>query len=427
MKKGSKIFALFLAVVMVVTLSVVCASAEDAVTAPYHTKVVNDNGDGTFDVTLTVTGDIQTQSGVASSTATDVVLVIDNSGSMDGSWTDLVTATDVMMSTILADGKNNQVSVIGYADNAWIESFNGSNWTSSKDDVVNAVSGMDEWGLTYAASAIEYATQVLGTGRADAKKVVVFMSDGYPFDDDDALEAKSTLTSTYPDATVYSIGVGYCDDDFMIAVAGSESNYFYAEDAAELSKAFGDVAITIENSFDNVVVIETINDYAELTGDVTFTYAKDSGDLVDASVVSGPYADYYDAESRTIVWNVADGGKLDGEYTLAYTVKASQKAIDEFSETGYPNVGDENTDADAENITSSGKKGFFFSDGVITFAYNGVDGTDVFANPVIQVPSDTPVPESPKTGDFAPVVAMLFIGLLPLAGVVTFKAVKKVK
>lgn len=426
MKKSSKIFAILLTLVMIMSFAVITVAAEEPTAnapAPTHSKVVKDNGDGTFDVTLSVTGSVDTQSGTEASAASDIVLVVDNSGSIMYDWDSVESAVDVMMTTILKPGSTNNVAVVGYGSDAWIEDFNGSYWTNSKDDVMAAMTAMDDWGLTNASDALDKTAQVLGTARAGAPKYIVFLSDGYPDSEREALESLETLTGTYPDTTIYSVGVNGSDEDFMISVAGSEANYFYAGDADELAKVFGDIAVSIEKSYKDVVVTETVNDYAEVVGSVTFAQS----DFDDTIVAEA--ANVFDKETNSISWAVNDLKTLSAgtTYTMTYTVKASQKAIDEFSSTGYPNTGDENTDADAENITSSGKKGFFFSSATIAYNYNDVDATDVFANPVIQVPNGTPAPTSPKTGTQMPIAPIAIVCLLPLAALFTIKCVKRAK
>lgn len=439
MKKGRKILALFVAVVMTLTFAAVSVSAEEGAQtpAPVTSKQVLDNGDGTFTVSVTVEGRVDTDTEVSVGNASDIVLVVDRSGSMWGSyWTELVNAIDVFTDEVLEYGTTNRVALVSYASDTEVASFNGATWTSAKDDVMNAMSQMDTWGGTYVADAIDAAADLLADSSAASKNVVVF-SDGYPADDYDAIESMTALNTAYPEAEVYSVGVSGCDEDFMKSLVADEANYFYAENADELSALFGDIAVSINKAYSNVVVTETINEYADVVGEVYFgQYDIATGRSSAWLTTSAPLADVpeYNAQTKTFTWNVNGGQELASgtAYVMTYTVKASDAAIAEYGKTGYPSVGDENTDADTGNITSSGKKGFDFSDGVMSFNYGDVsDVTVQLANPVIQVPEGTEAPTSPKTGtDFtsaSSAAQMLLILLVPAVAFVAVKAVRKAK
>lgn len=439
MKKGRKILALLAAVVMTSAFSAVSVSAEEGAQAPapMTSKQVFDKGDGTFDVSVTVEGRVDTDTEISVGNASDIVLVVDRSGSMDGEyWTELVNAIDVFTDEVLEYGTTNRVALVSYATFAEVSVFDGSTWTSSKDDVMNAMAQMEPWGLTNVADAIDAAADQLADSSAASKNVVVF-SDGYPDSENQATQSMAALKSAFPEAEVYSVGVSGCDEDFMKSLVADEANYFYAENADELSALFGDIAVSINKAYSNVVVTETINEYADVIGEVSFgQYDIATGRSSAWLTTSTPLAETpeYNAETKTFTWNVNDGQELASgtAYVMTYTVKASDAAIAEYGKTGYPSVGDENTDADSENITSSGKKGFDFSDGVMSFNYGDVsDVTAELANPVIQVPKGTEAPTSPKTGtDFASAASagqMALILLVPAAAFVAVKAVRKAK
>ena len=98
MKKGRKILALLAAVVMTSAFSAVSVSAEEGAQAPapMTSKQVFDKGDGTFDVSVTVEGRVDTDTEVSVGNASDIVLIVDRSDSMDCEyWTELVDAIDV--------------------------------------------------------------------------------------------------------------------------------------------------------------------------------------------------------------------------------------------------------------------------------------------------------------------------------------------
>lgn len=382
MKKGSKLLSLFLSVTMALGLAVTPVMAED-VPAPAHSKTIQDNGDGTYDVTLSVTGKVDTETTTTGAGAADVVLVVDNSGSMSGNrWNELERAVDTMLTAMLPANTNHQVAVIGYGSWAQIEDFGGTYWSNSKDAIMERIYAMDDWGGTDAEEALIKTTEVLGTARSDSSKNVIFISDGYPNSARLALEQVEVLKNTYPDTTIYSVGVENSYDSFMINVAGDASRYYYASDASELSKIFEELVTVIEKAYSNVTIMDVLNDYVEVVGDVSAAVYDENGNAVEDSRTS---AAAYDAVGKTVSWNLGED-KLSNNYTytMTYTVKPTQKAVDEYAANGYPNVGEANTDAEG-NATSAGKEGFFIGAATVYYTYNDMDANAPFARPVVQV------------------------------------------
>ena len=153
--------------------------------APVHSKTINDNGDGTYDLTLSVTGDGEQSS---SAKPIDVVFVVDVSTSMNhkvSGWfgkSRMKAAHDAAatLANSLLTGENAnkqiQVSVVTFGTNAEV----ASNFTTDPTAVANAVptkakrnQGTNrEGGLKLANS--------LNSGREGAEKHIVFLSDGNP-------------------------------------------------------------------------------------------------------------------------------------------------------------------------------------------------------------------------------------------------------
>ncbi|MGI6034111.1 MAG: DUF7604 domain-containing protein [Coriobacteriales bacterium] len=190
---------------------------------PTHHKTVTDNGDGTYDVTLTVTGEEATKT-TTTKQPVDVVIVFDRSDSMRlsitaGSSTSGTTETDTNKKRLsvaksatetLINGLYSstdidaRVAVVDFAtytrvhtssggtsmdaaDAAWYSSATDANAAvesiknPSGDNVVgmsqNNIKGMTNWedALTVAKSVSD-----TGSGQVDAKKYVVFVTDGNP-------------------------------------------------------------------------------------------------------------------------------------------------------------------------------------------------------------------------------------------------------
>lgn len=398
MKKGLKIASLALALSMVLSCGIVASAEETSqeVPAPKNSKTVKANGDGTYDVSLSFEGKVSTET---SAGVADVVLVADRSPSMKSSnkWNSLKNAVNVLTDKILPENTDNKMSVVMFETKVEKIDFDGSYWTNSADSIKTAFeNNAPNHGYTNSPVALEYAEELLATARDNSKKYVIFLSDGKPelpiepstSVTERAIATAEKLRTDYPNATVYSVGVPGCVEDFMKKIPASDDNYFYADNADELAKVFDNIAEIITKAYSNVVISDSLSDYAEYVnynenGEPIFDVeVRDAnGDIVD----NASYDVAYDAETKTVSLDLGTEQIPDKwSYKLSYTVKPNAYADEFFAKNGYDAVGDENTDAD-DNATSSGKDGFKISDGKISFTYRDEDYIVDFANPVFQV------------------------------------------
>lgn len=400
MKKGLKIASLALALAMALSCGMVASAEETSqeIPTPKNSKTVKANGDGTYDVSLSFEGSVTQETNIKNTTA-DVVLVADRSPSMnrDGKWDSLKKAVDVLSKKMLPEGTDNRASVVLFETEVIKVDFFDSYWTSSAEHLKFIFDNYaPDIGYTNSPLAIEYAEELLATARDDSKKYVIFLSDGKPnlygeFGNGvakRAIAAAEKLRADYPDATVYSVGVPGCDEDFMKKIPASDDNYFYADNADELANVFDGIADVITKAYSNVIISDSLSDYAEYVNydedgkpifDVEVRNAN--GDLVDGA----NYDIAYDAETKTVSLDLGTEQIPDRwTYKLSYTVKPNAYADEFFAKNGYDAVGDENTDADG-NATSSGKDGFKISNGKIEFTYRDERYSVDFANPVFQV------------------------------------------
>lgn len=126
----------------------------------------------TWDVTLRVEGkDAQKTS--------DIVLVIDTSGSMNdhGRMREAKNAANNFVDTLLANdgGRNTHIAVVSYASTARVDQTLTGDATALKD----AIDGLRANGGTFTQAGIYQARQLLATSTADIKNIVL-LSDGEP-------------------------------------------------------------------------------------------------------------------------------------------------------------------------------------------------------------------------------------------------------
>lgn len=383
------------------------------VTAPRYRKYIKANNDGTYDLSLNVTG---TQSGSSQTTVSpaDIVVVFDTSGSMSNpmghnSRLEVAkTAVNSMAQHLLTSENQGKDSNIRMALVPFSTTVgNVSNFTDNAMDIVSAVNGLRADGGTNWEAALKAANAKLTSGRKGVKKYIVFMSDGDPtfrtssvrtgtdwwgrptYDDDDRsglpagvhgsgssdqyganLSSAVAEANRRGDTTLFSVGVSSDPTKMRGFADQTKGSYYSATSTDELNKAFADIIgqINRKSSYKNVSITDTLSDYAEFvnanfgSNDVTVTASKD-GNSVDLNE-----SDYtVTVSGKTVKVTFADGYELqDGvTYTVTFKVKPTQKAYNEYAankqnddKTGYKDVlGADNTDADGHH-TSSNLPGF---------------------------------------------------------------------
>ena len=308
-----------------------------------------------------------------------------------------------------------------------------SDLTADMNGLKNKVSKLKAAGATRADNGFNRAVKVMGSARTDAKKVVIFFADGSPTSSnvfegkvaDKAVEAAKGLKDG--GATVYSIGIfasanpsslSSDENQFMHAVSsnfpkatkydprGEEGNikagyYKSATNASELNAIFDEIqkSETTTSAYANVVMEDTLSEYAELAGSDYKVVAKDSSGQAVALTKDVDYILTYDENAKKFTVRFLKALAHNVTYTLEYNVKPTQKAYDKYaanlnaSKDGYDGVkGDAGTDLPG-NATSSSKSGFHSNDSAcLSYTADGKTHEckdNPYSHPVIQVVSST--------------------------------------
>lgn len=413
----------------------------DPLGVPEHHKTIakKPGANDTYTLNLNVKGRRSSTSQTVSQPV-DIALVLDVSGSMSNSMggtsklvalkkaaKKFLTNTANKNAAIAANGNKIRVSLVKFASDAQIV----NDLTDNMNTLRASVDALQAGGATRADYGLEKANAVLANARTNAKKVVVFFTDGEPnshsgFDDDVADAAvKNAKTLKDSRTTIYSVGVfskaNPSDTSgrfnaYMNAVSSNYPNattyknlgtkvdggnyYMIASDSEGLSKVFEDIqqTITTTNGYTGVTIQDTLSEYAE--------FADADHPAKTAKVVANGDTDV------TAQWNIKVNGKTitaspksteplpDGvTYTLQFDIKPTQEAYDEYaanlnaSVDGYNSVkGDADTDLPG-NTTSSNRPGFHSNDfACLAYSADGVDhkcNENPYPHPVIQVVSST--------------------------------------
>lgn len=409
----------------------------DPLGTPEHHKTIakKKGANDTYTLNLNVTGKRSSTSQTVSQPV-DIALVLDVSGSMSermGDTTKLAAlkkaAKEFLTSTanknaVIADkGNRIRVSLVKFASEKKKEVGNDTypvgfwgtynytqivnNLTDNMSTLSESVDALRAGGATRADYGLEKANaELANNARANAKKVVVFFTDGEPnssngFDDNvanAAVENAKTLKDS--GTTIYSVGVFSKADPsdtsgdfnaYMNAVSSNYPNattyrnlgtrvdggnyYMIASNSEGLSKVFEDIqqTITTTNGYTGVTIQDTLSEYADFAGDPTKT-AK----VVDSNGTTVTAQWNIRVNDKTITASPKSTDPLpDGvTYTLQFDIKPTQKAYDDYAvnknagKDGYNSVtGSDRSDA-AGNDTSTGKPGFYTNDSAC-LAYSG--------------------------------------------------------
>ena len=438
--------------------------------APEKHKRIKKNDDGNYTVNVDVKGAVNSTT-VTTTQPIDFTLVLDVSGSMDDpmSKTDRTRRLDALKEAVKAfldEAANTNteagselvhVGLVKFAgnekDKIGDDTYRSGGYTYNYSQIVsdltadmnglkNKVSKLKAAGATRADNGFNLAAKMMGSARTDAKKVVIFFTDGSPTSSsgfegkvaNKAVEAAKELKAA--GATVYSIGIfasanpsslSSNENQFMHAVSSNfpkatkynqrgEGNikagyYKSATNASELNAIFDEIqkSETTTSAYTNVVMEDTLSEYAELAGSDYKVVAKDSSGQAVALTKDVDYTLTYDENAKKFTVRFLKALAHNVTYTLEYNVKPTQNAYNDYASNlnagkdGYAGVkGDADTDLDG-NTTSSNRPGFHSNDSAcLSYTADGVDhacGGNLYPHPVIQVVSSTLHIEKRWSGD----------------------------
>ena len=428
--------------------------------APEKHKRIKKNDDGSYTVNVDVKGAVNSTT-VTTTQPIDFTLVLDVSGSMDDpmSKTDRTKRLDALKEAVKAfldEAANTNteagselvhVGLVKFAgnekDKIGDDTYRSGGYTYNYSQIVsdltadmnglkNKVSKLKAAGATRADNGFNLAAKMMGSARTDAKKVVIFFTDGSPTSSsgfegkvaNKAVEAAKELKDG--GATVYSIGVFSGADpssiqgnenQFMHAVSSNfpkatkynqrgEGNikagyYKSATNASELNAIFDEIekSETTTSAYTKVTMEDTLSGYVELADSNYKVVAKDASGKVVSLTKNVDYTLTYDASTKKFTVAFLKPLVNNVTYTLEYNVKPTQKAYDEYAanlnagKDGYDGVkGDANTDLPG-NATSSNQPGFHANDSAcLAYSADGVDhkcSENPYPHPVVQVVSST--------------------------------------
>lgn len=352
--------------------------------APATNKSVTANNNGTYDISLSVTGKSQAQQ---SRSTADVVIIFDRSGSMRFSGTsstvgsygsgrrdyEAIKATKTLADTLLQNNTDDypdtvRIGIVEFNNSASSALALTNNKTNidkklnyNETNVDNVpLAGVYSTGTNWEA-ALQQASTMLNGGRTDAAKYVIFVSDGNPtyyVNGGTGYETVSNIRNSYEaakddakslvdnGASFYTLGVygnasrmsnltayAYTGSDIGTYPAG---HYQTATDTASLTAAFQNIINEINRNFAFTDVtltdgITSLTSKAKIQGNAgNFTYSGTDADGHTVTVPDLVKTARYDSTTGSVIWDLGDDYELPNgvTFTVSFTVWPTQQAYD---------------------------------------------------------------------------------------------------
>jgi len=290
------------------------------------------SGRGTAEITFDVETIRKTKSRY-----TDVIFVLDISGSMEGNRISKVKQDTVELINSLLEEEGNHAAVISFDTISTIH----SGLTNNKSELISKINSLTVTGNTNYYQALVNVDSILKTytKEEDREMVVLFLTDGFPNEDTpNEVGFYKYLKSAYSYATFNAIQ--YEMGSSILEPIKKISDYQYVASMSNLNNVLFDVAIPAFN-YDELTISDFINTDA-------FYVDKE----IDIKPESGEVE--FDKENQKVTWKLAG---LKSGRSSKLTIKARLKT-ELFGEGGiYPTNNHEEIvsllNTTRENVTSN--------------------------------------------------------------------------
>lgn len=398
-----------------------------------YEKTATAKGDGTYDLELTLSGSVGSQTNKAK---VDVIFIVDNSNSMYPNqstyMSQLKPAMEALvdnLSTTNGDKIDARYALAMFGTDSEIrKTFTTASEIKTAIDNISAYSDDDDGGTNYQAG-IYQGKQLLNQKRSDAMTIVVFVTDGLPtyrgapnMNDGDGrndnkgknINAAVTEIDSMNCNYFYCIGIGNSfttsgttENTNMTKLTGAvnaTSTGIYAAangTVDELTRVFNTISAEVTTFLcKNVTITDILNHHED--GELMVQVTDPDTVLVEVvkngTTIAAPAASVtlpetaqnkaatltasYDTDTGTLTLDFPDEYQLEPDYVykLKAVIEPTEKAYQEYRNGGYTDTGDSNTG------THSGQSGFYSNDSAtVTYSYNNTNGTATYDHPVVQL------------------------------------------
>ena len=400
------------------------------------TKQAIRNDDGTYDLTLSIKGEVGS---VREKAKIDVVMVLDTSGSMkdNGKMQSAQNAVATLVNSLSEqDTVDARYSVVNFADEGQVL----VDWTKSSSYVKTVVNRLDPNGGTNYEDGLGVGQSQLNNAREGAQTILIFLTDGEPtfhntrigvegggsFTKETTYEHSLNAARSVSASQFYIIGLEmnsstdiYPDDtyvwtdfwgthfsrepsktnvdvlqDMYNASAVKEKDKYNAT-TDDLSKVFGEIAENVRYyPCSNVIVTDKLSPYVQpVLGEnekvtCTIQVLNGSTDVTEAEIAEGGITAQYNEQDKEVVLNFKNDYTLKQNYIYSVTVKIepSDKAYEKYqSDKGYLDIPDAGTGTHASDGTDPGNGIYSNTEANVEYSYNNERKNEDFPKPVVQL------------------------------------------
>ena len=415
-----------------------------------HDKYAERRDDGTYDLTLTIAGQVGS---ITNKAKLDVIYVLDKSGSMGKAMDSeryidspdnrrwkasaaINSLTQALDSNQNLDTRFSLITFSGDKDNGIYDDADvAQGWTKDVTSITTNSAPTSAGGTNYQAG-IRTAKTLLESKRQGALTAVIFVSDGNPtyyygnngitagegLGDSQGLSlkaAKVEAASLNPNF-FFTVGVGPSGNyqklrnlkDAATLVNAENREFYEGTDTKTLNRAFNSILAHVTTlRCTNVTVTDVLSKNVTMVTDsnnqpeaLTITVKQPDG--VEVSSTTGTLdvdgvtlTASYDTATKTILLDFPDTYELKKGYTYLVTahIKPTEAAYEEYRVEGRK-YNDEPGAGTGTHGPISGRVEDGFADGLysnadngayVTYSYNGTTNTESYLKPVIQIEPGT--------------------------------------
>ncbi len=272
----------------------------------------------TVKITLTAEGEV-TRTDAKNA---DIVMVIDKSGSMNDKLDKIKEAATNFTNNILSNtqGSDVRIAIVTYDYYGKYNGYNGQGsylnlgFSSSKDDINEAINAITAGGGTNTQAGIRRAAETLRGARTDAKKYVVFFTDGLPtqsynggdgtrVDSKYMTAAKNEYNKHFTSWNKTSSNNDRIDAKFYSVGVFTKASYTEQKQAVNFLKTIQNVIDT--NEFGKKYYTENLDVVNSIFTDISNEIAADINNTVATNVtVNDIVTDYFNIVDKS--WKVTD-------------------------------------------------------------------------------------------------------------------------
>lgn len=288
-----------------------------------------------------ITFEVTSRSAVEEEKPKDVVMVFDESGSMEGDKLAQVKSDALELASSLLEDPDNRIALISFSNEAQLlERF-----TDNEENIQNRINHLTAHGGTNYDAAFSKVNELMSIySQSDNRSLIVlFLTDGYPNDGQDGIAEYTILKTNYPKSTVH--GIQYEMGERILQPIVKVSDYQHVADINTLNNILFKAAFATE-LYTNFVLTDYINDlYWTINGSNSISASLGSTSL------------NYDGSTPQIIWDMSNKYRSGNVETLTIDVELKSEYLDDLEQLLPTNkhtaIASSIRGADDENIDES--------------------------------------------------------------------------